>query len=85
MKTIVIGCLYQAGQSHIGGIINRAIDAKTQRIICAVPSIRCEKAWGDRYKLILEFPEQDYAFWLGFYLGKDYVMNNRQIFIAPEE
>lgn len=84
MKAIVLATLYEIGESHKQSILMRAEDAKFLNLISELPKLSTKKGSLGRFLVIIEFPESDYAFWMGFYLGKDFVMNNRDIFIAKE-
>ncbi len=83
MRTIVLSTLFETGESVKDSVLFRAGEAIKLGVISELPKISARKG-NMRPLIVLEFPESDYAFWAGFYMGKDFIMSNREVFIAKE-
>lgn len=82
MKTIVIALPGPIGQSLLDSLQHRAEQALEFGVIKALPQVTVEPASFLSFeKIVLTVSEGDWPFWFGFYLGKDFVVNNRGIFL----
>jgi len=82
-NTLLISLFYEPGTSHIAGIENRAIQAMELGMISELPKITVAKSEKTPFwHLKLEVKDEDRPFWFGFYLGKDFCINNRPITVG---
>jgi len=85
MKIISIVLMFEPGKSTFDSILIRASDALTHGAIKALPTISKRSASFPPYWVVdLEVTEADWPFWFGFYLGKDFSINNREIVLGVD-
>ena len=85
MKTISLVLLYEPMKSHIGSVMSRANDALQLGAIKALPVIGKRPSIEPNFwVLTIETTEADWPFWFGFYLGKDFTVQNRQIVLGVD-
>lgn len=85
MQQIRIIVFYEPDKADLASIQMRAEHAFELKVISALPEINIVKGQIDPFWVIaLNITEQDYPFWLGFYLGKDFCVNNRYLTVGCE-
>ena len=77
---LVIAVPFQPGKSHIGGIENRAEQALGLGMISEMPTISTRESKVNGWLIVLDVLPDDRPFWFGFYLGKDWIIDNHASF-----
>lgn len=81
-----LSVFFQPGTSHIDGINLRAEQALELGMISALPTIEVEQSKvAPFWVIIINCKTEDRSFWFGFYLGKDWCINNRPLTVGVDD
>lgn len=81
MKTVLMTLFYKPGTSHIQSLENRAIAGMNLGVVSAMPQIEVRESESvpGFWQFVITVKEEDWPFWIGFWMGKDFTINNREI------
>ena len=82
-ESLILSVFYQPGTSHISGIEQRAEQALELGMISALPTIEVKESKVKPFwSIIVTCKTEDRPFWFGYYLGKDWCVNNRPLTVG---
>jgi hypothetical protein len=83
---LVISVFYRPGSSHLKSIEIKGREALELGMISAMPNISAEQSEKtDSWLIVIVCNPEDRPFWFGFYLGRNWCLDNRQIAVGCDK